>query len=214
MKRILSTAALAAFALGIEPVPAQAETNPFIGTIAPMSFNFCPRSWLPADGRLLPIASYTALFSLFGTFYGGDGRTTFALPNLNGRSSIGDGTGPGLSTRTVGQSGGASGVTMTTGTMPTHTHSVSGNIQGNTVASNAAPSTTDPAGAYYSTFPDGTSIYADSSTPPVEMGIGSVVFESTANIANTGNSVAIANEQPYLAMYMCVAVDGVYPSRS
>lgn len=214
MKRILSTIAGAALAVSVAPTSATADTNPFIGTIQTFGQNFCPRFWLPASGQLLPIADNTALFSLVGTIYGGDGRTTFALPNLNGRGSVGFGNGPGLGSRTMGQAGGSETNTMNATTMAAHTHAMSGDIEGNTVASAAAPTTTDPTDAYYSTFPSGTSIYADPSTPPVEMGAGSVEFQSTASIANTGGSQTIPNQQPYLAMTVCIAIQGVYPSRS
>ncbi len=214
MKRMISTLAGMALAASLAPVSATADTNPFIGTIQTFGENFCPRGWSKADGRLLPIANYTALFSLLGTIYGGDGRTTFALPNLNGRGGVGFGNGPGLSTRTMGQIGGAETNTMNVTTMASHNHGMTGSISGNTVASAAAPSTTDPANAYYSTFPAGTSIYADASNPPVEMGAGSVEFASNAAISNTGGSQQVQNQQPYLAMTVCVALEGIYPSRS
>ncbi|WP_299690695.1 tail fiber protein [uncultured Tateyamaria sp.] len=214
MKHILSTIAAAALAASIAPAPVAAGANPFIGTIQTFGENFCPRGWAPANGQLLQISSHTALFSLIGTIYGGDGRTTMGLPNLNGRGSVGYGNGPGLSTRTMGQVGGATTTTMNVTTMANHTHSVTGDIRGNTVASAAAPSTTDPANAYYSTFPSGTSIYADASTPPVEMGDGSVEFESSAAISNSGGALSATNEQPFLAMTVCIALEGIYPSRS
>jgi microcystin-dependent protein len=93
-------------AFGTKPAAAQAGT-PFVGQMMLTGTNFCPRAWARADGQLLPIAQNTALFSLLGTTYGGDGRTSFGLPDLRGRAPIGQGSGPGLSTRTWGQKGGA-----------------------------------------------------------------------------------------------------------
>ena len=106
--------------------PAQeshAQSEPYIGQVALVGFNFCPRGWLPAEGQILEIASNTSLFSLYGTIYGGDGRTTFALPDLRGRAPIHAGTGPGLSTYNLGSRGGVETVALTTAQMPSHNHS-------------------------------------------------------------------------------------------
>lgn len=102
--RSLLAAAACGSVFGIGAPEAQAQD--YIGEVKTVAFNFCPRSTMEADGRLLPISSHTALFSLLGTMYGGDGRSTFALPDLRGRTVIGAGTGPGLSPRQVGQKGG------------------------------------------------------------------------------------------------------------
>ena len=214
MKHVFSTLAAAALAASLTPAPASAGADPFIGTIQAFGENFCPRGWSAADGKLLPIAQYTALFSLLGTIYGGDGRTTFALPNLNGRAGMGFGTGPGLTTRQMGQVSGTETTTMNVTTMASHSHGVTGTIAGNTVASAAAPTTTDPADGYYATFPAGAAVYADPSTPPVEMGDGSVEFSSNAAIVSSGGGQSVQNRQPYLAVTHCVALEGVYPSRS
>ncbi|MCB0630228.1 MAG: phage tail protein, partial [Lewinella sp.] len=98
--------------------------EPFLGQIQPFGFNFPPRGWAFCDGQLLAISSNTALFSLLGTMYGGDGRTTFALPDLRGRSIVHIGTGPGLSHITQGEKGGRENVTLTTANMPSHNHAV------------------------------------------------------------------------------------------
>ena len=107
MKHVFPTLAAAALAASLTPAPASAGSNPFIGTIQAIGENFCPRGWSAADGKLLPIAQYYALFSLLGTVYGGDGRTTFALPNLNGRDCMGFVRGASLTTRPMGRVGGA-----------------------------------------------------------------------------------------------------------
>lgn len=110
------------FLLLTTPDLATAQSEPFIGQLALVGFNFCPRGWAPAEGQLLPIADNQSLFSLLGTIYGGDGRTTFALPDLRGRVPVHAGQGPGLSNYSQGQSGGAETVTLTTNEMPVHNH--------------------------------------------------------------------------------------------
>ena len=104
---------------------AKAAIEPFIGEITAYPYNFCPRGWLPADGRLIPIAQNTALFSLLGTVYGGDGRVTFALPDLRGRTLIGVGQGPGLTNRILGEIAGTENETLTISQIPAHNHSYS-----------------------------------------------------------------------------------------
>ena len=102
----------------------------YIGTVKAFGFGFAPRNWASCDGQLLPIASYTALFSLLGTTYGGDGRTTFGLPDLRGHAPIGDGTAPGFSNRPLGQKGGSETNTLSTAQMPAHGHVVALDGQG------------------------------------------------------------------------------------
>ena len=104
--------------------PSYAQSEPYIGQLMLVGFNFCPRGWAPADGALLDIAQNTALFSLLGTIYGGDGRTTFGLPDLRGRAPIHTGQGPGLSNYPIGSSGGAEAVTLTPQEMPVHNHTI------------------------------------------------------------------------------------------
>ena len=107
--------------------PSRNAVDPFIGEIMLVGFNFAPRSWASCDGQLLPISQNAALFSLLGTIYGGDGRTTFALPDLRGRTAIHTGTGPGLSSRPQGQRGGTETNTMTVAQMPSHSHTITYN---------------------------------------------------------------------------------------
>lgn len=98
--------------------------DPFIGQINAFGFNFAPRGWATCNGQLLPISSYTALFSLLGTMYGGDGRTTFALPDLRGRTPVHQGTGPGLSQKSMGEKGGSETTTLTISNLPSHNHTI------------------------------------------------------------------------------------------
>ncbi|MEZ4701043.1 MAG: tail fiber protein [Rhodothermales bacterium] len=110
---------LAVSAASTRPALAQ---DPFVGEVRLVGFNFCPRGWTEASGQLLPIAQYQALFSLYGTIYGGDGQTTFALPDLRGRAPIHEGQGAGLQTYTMGQRGGAESITLTPNEIPSHAH--------------------------------------------------------------------------------------------
>jgi microcystin-dependent protein len=182
-------------ALALAAQPARAALDPFLGELQLFGFNFCPEGFLPADGRLLSISPNTALFSLLGTFYGGDGKSTFALPDLRGRSAIGVGQGPGLSDRFQGEEGGSETVTLTLSEMPAHTH---------------------PAGA--------TTLPANTSSPqgslPARKARTQLYRSGAANTALAPDAIGIAggsqpheNMPPYLAMTWCIAVQGVYPQR-
>ena len=140
MKPVLITAAAIGLAASLTvPAPSHAQ-EVLIGQVIPVAFTFCPRGFTEADGQLLPISSNTALFSLYGTTFGGDGRTTFALPDMRGRDPIHVGQGAGLQDYLLGQSGGAETHTLTVGQMPSHTHALIGDEE--------AASSTDPSGGY------------------------------------------------------------------
>lgn len=190
---------------GAGEVRAQAE--PFIGQIMMTGASFCPRGWVEADGQLLSIASNTALFSLYGVSFGGDGRTTFALPDLRGRSPIGFGQGPGLSAHPLGASGGAEQQTLSTAQMPTHTHEA-------TAALNAAPTpaaTPAPGGALLALSTPGP-IYA---VPAQGQPTAAMAAEAvTASVAPTGGGAPFGIVSPFLAIRYCVALQGVFPSRN
>ncbi len=199
MTRLLSTAMVAlGIAATLPAAPAAAQANPQMGQIIWVGFNFCPRNFLPANGALLPIAQNTALFSLYGTIYGGDGRTTFGLPDLQGRAPVGQGNGPGLSSYRQGQKTGTETNTMTNATMPSHTHSNS--VMGSTTA----PESNTPNNAALA-----------NGTHYTVLGAANADFNANSvTIANTGSSLPFNNMQPFLAQYPCVAVQGTYPSRS
>jgi microcystin-dependent protein len=170
--------------------------EPFIGQIMMVGFNFAPRGWAFCDGALLPINSNQALFSLLGTTYGGDGRTTFGLPDLRGRIAKHVGTGPGLSPVRWGERGGAENHTLTVAQMPQHTHSIGCN-------SSAADSDTPENGF-----------------PAVHEG-GLEAFHTAANAsmnaltaANTGGNRPFDIRNPYLGIYHVIALVGLFPSRS
>jgi len=174
-------------------------SDPFIAEIRIFAGNFAPRSWAFCNGALLQISQNTALFSLIGTIYGGDGRTTTALPNLEGRAPMHPGNGPGLTSRRLGEKGGVNTVTLNQTTMPNHNHgTVAGVVQSN--ASNDDPMNTftfansTPGNAYH--------------TPADNVNMAGNM------LTNYGGSGPHNNLQPYLAMYFIIALSGTYPSRS
>ena len=213
MKKVVTALFAAAAALAGQTTTATAS-EPFVGEIRSFGFSFCPQGWAALDGQLLSVSSNAALFSLLGTIYGGDGRTTFGLPDLRGRIPLHQGTGPGLTNRRLGAKGGQETTTMTAATMPSHTHAPQGNLKAKMVGSGDAPSTNDPAGAYLGTF-SGQSTYA--TTAPgrkTDMGDGSVTVDiSTVNILNNGGQQPTTNMAPYLVNNYCISLFGVYPSR-
>lgn len=168
--------------------------TPFIAEIRIFSFDFPPRNWAQCNGQLLPIAQNQALFSLLGTTYGGNGITTFALPDLRGRTPIHWGLGAGLSNYDLGQVGGTETVTLNTNQTPVHTHAV-------TASSNTAD-VTSPANAFWA---DG-GVAAYSGTP-------SSALAATA-LSTVGSSAPHENHAPYLTLNICIALAGVFPSRN
>ena len=170
--------------------------EPFIGQLMLVGFNFPPRGWALCEGQLLSISQNTALFSLLGTTYGGDGRSTFGLPDLRGRVNFSPGTGPGLSPHSWGQKGGVENVTLATNQIPSHNHLISGaNAQGD----DSDPTTGNGFGAA------SNDLFVES-TPGSSMGSGTV--------KNTGGGQSHTNVQPYIAMYWCIALTGIFPSRN
>ncbi|MEI2691258.1 MAG: tail fiber protein [Anaerolineae bacterium] len=173
-------------------------SDPFIGEIRLFGFNFAPRGWAQCNGQLLPIAQNTALFSILGTMYGGNGQTTFGLPDLQGRSALHFGQGPGLSYRDLGESGGEPAVTLVTSQMAQHTHTAA--------ASTNLGDQTDPANNVWATGAGGRgqNFYAS----------GSDVAMSSQAIGPAGGSQPHNNLPPYLALNFCICLSGVYPPRS
>jgi microcystin-dependent protein len=169
--------------------------EPFLGEIIMFGGNFAPRGWAFCDGQLLAINSYTALFSILGTMYGGDGRTTFGLPDLRGRVPMHKGNGPGLTPRNLGQKSGSENVHLTVGQLPAHNHVLANN------AIEDDANQTDPGGNALA----GSQIYRpgtpDAKTAP-----------NATN--NTGGNQAVPILQPYLCITFIIALQGIYPSRN
>ena len=178
-------------------MPAAAASDPFIGELMLFGGNFCPRGWASADGQLLAINDNQALFALLGTTYGGDGRTTFGLPDLRGRSPINRGQGPGLANVTLGQQGGTESLSIAVDNLPPHSHEVQ--------ATNATGTKNGP-GTDFLAVPNITAnIYSDG--PPNRI-------MDPAMITNTGGGVPIQKRSPYLGMQWCIALQGIFPSRN
>ncbi len=173
-------------------------SEPFIAEIRIFAGNFAPRGWAFCNGQLLPIAQNTAVFSLVGTTYGGDGRTTLGLPNLQGRAPMHAGNGPGLSSRRLGQSGGVESVALTEAQMPNHTHALQ--------AGGIPADDDDPANQFLGTVLGGN-IYHDA-TNQVNMA-AEALPPAGSNPAQPHN-----NLQPFLTLNFIFALVGLFPSRS
>lgn len=179
--------------------------EPILGQIVLFAGNFAPRNWAQCNGQLMSIAQNTALFSLFGTTYGGDGKTTFALPDLRGRIPSHYGQGPGLSPTVLGEAQGMENNTLNILNLPPHTHTTTGTVS---VACNSGDEADQPspAGGYFRQTP-GINTYAGSSN--AVMGPSA----STVTIGVAGMNAPINNLQPTLAMTYIVCTAGVFPQR-
>lgn len=186
--------------------------EPFLGQIQPYGFNFAPRGWATCDGQLLSIAANQALFSLLGTTYGGDGRTTFGLPDLRGRSIVHVGTGPGLSTIRWGQRGGVENVYLTNTHMPSHSHAlVDGVAKVVVVTTNNGNDINETDGGANGLGTSGTmpAIYRES--PGGADTLGGVAI--SGQTMNNGGNIPFQVRNPFLGIYMCIATVGIFPSR-
>lgn len=205
-KKLKGTLLAALTAALIGPVPATKATagaEPFLGEIMLVGYSFCPRGWADAAGQLLAISQYSALFSLYGTTYGGDGRTTFGLPDLRGRAPVSVGQGPGLSNRVLGQKIGSETNTLTTNNMPAHNHGVAVTIEGN-----SAPGTSPSPAGGVPALSTNASIYGPSPNTAMNSGMASVTQNTV------GGGQAVNNMQPTLVLRYCVALQGLFPSRN
>jgi len=178
-----------------------------IGEIRMFAGNFAPRGWALCEGQLLPISSNQALFSILGTTYGGDGRTTFALPDLRGRVPLGPGQGAGLSIRKLGQKEGSESNTLSEQQMPAHTHNAKASVRPR--ANSGEPDEADPVRNYPAVLNlDAETGYAKRAN--TKMGRSRVKI----SIDNTGESNPVNNMQPWLAVNFILCLEGIYPSRS
>lgn len=177
----------------------------YIGIIKIFAGNFAPRGWALCNGQLLSISQYTALFSILGTTYGGDGRTTFALPDLRGRVAVGEGTGPGLPPVNLGDLAGEPTHTLIQNEIPAHTH-------GALVSSADAAQSAATAGAAIAT-PGSSSGRSFTPTLGFNTSTPNTVL-NPATISPTGGSQPHNNMQPYLGVNYIICLDGVFPSRN
>lgn len=173
-------------------------SEPFIGQITIVAFDFAPKGWALCNGQILPIAQNTALFSLLGTTFGGNGQTTFALPDLRGRTPIHWGTGPGLPSVTLGESSGSETVTLTINQLPMHNHIA--------MATTTPGDMPNPGGNMWAVESQGATFVYSDQTPNGTMAQNA--------IAPAGGSQPHTNLQPYLTVNFVIALVGIFPSRN
>ena len=172
-------------------------SEPFIGEIRMFAGNFAPRGWALCDGQVLIVSQNTALFSLLGTIYGGDGRSTFGVPDMRGRIPIHAGSGPGLSSRTLGVELGTESATLTVDQMPSHTHTLQANTQ--------PGAQRGPAGATPAQSTQGVYLERPAPAPVVEL--------RTQSVGAVGGSQSHDNVMPFLCVNFIIALNGIFPSR-
>lgn len=196
----------------LRPVLGMQDTDVFVGEILLFPCNFAPRGFAFCQGQLLPISQNTALFSLLGTIYGGDGKSNFALPDLRGRVPIGFGQGPGLSLYDQGGSAGVESVALAATQIPAHTHALTNTLTATARGKNAPGNQRTPVGGVFASDASGvTGVYSNAA--PDAAGGGAVVLPSGATTAESGGSQPHENRQPYLTLNFCIALQGVFPSR-
>lgn len=170
--------------------------DPFVAEIRIFPFNFAPKGWAFCDGQILPLSQNTALFSLLGTTYGGDGKSNFALPNAQGNVIMGPGQGPGLSLHDEGETGGSETVSLLESEIPSHSHGAMGNaIPGN------------------QTSPIGNSVAQGGNRSSLSYQNGTPTLVPFRDLAPSGGDQPHNNMQPYLTLNFCIALQGVYPPR-
>jgi microcystin-dependent protein len=172
--------------------------DPFVAEIRIFPFNFAPRGWAFCDGQLLPLSQNTALFSLLGTTYGGNGKSNFALPDVQGRAPMHPGQGPGLSLHDLGETGGSETVTLLESEIPSHSHGL--------LAAPAPGNSRSPAGNVLARSTGGNAYLAPAGAPLVTM--------SAVSLAPAGGDQPHNNLMPYLTFSFCIALQGVFPPRT
>ncbi|MEM7505430.1 MAG: tail fiber protein [Pseudomonadota bacterium] len=195
---------------GALPGAAQAQER-YLGEIFVVGENFCPRGSAALDGQILQINANQSLYSLLGTTFGGDGRTTFALPDLRARSPLGAGSGTNLTATPLGQKGGATGIGLTAAHMPPHTHAPAGTVTGRALGTTASAAQSDPSGV--SPAATGGAVYGGTVNAPMAEGSVIVPLNGT-NTAAAGGGNALNLYDPYLALRYCMATTGLFPSRN
>jgi microcystin-dependent protein len=190
-------------------------STPFLGQIILVGFNFAPRGWATCSGQLLPISQNTALFSLLGTQYGGDGQTTFALPDLRSRVPVGTGQGAGLSPYVQGEVGGAETETLNVTQMPIHTHVATLAGAAATVhVKNAAGNQQTPVGNVPAIEAAGVTATYSNAAPDAVMAPGTISLSGNPTVATAGGSQPFGIIQPFLGLLYIIALQGIFPSRN
>jgi len=174
--------------------------DPFVAEIRIFPFNFAPKGWAWCDGQLLPLSQNTALFSLLGTTYGGNGRSNFALPDFQGRAPMHPGQGPGLSLHDLGEIGGSETISLLESEIPSHSHGL-GFADNSVVATASIPHSN---AAFASSPQENASVYTNST----------INLASAGMVNTSGGDQPHNNMMPYLTFYFCIALQGVYPPRT
>ena len=195
LKRLFAIAGGGAALAALAPKEAEASVDPFLGEIMLFAGNYAPRGWAECNGQLLPINQNQALFSILGTTYGGNGQTTFALPDFRGRAPIHVGQGPGLTDRVLGESGGVESHVLTVAEMPAHSHPAFARSTNGTSA--------NPSGLFPARDPAGTPHYGPDADALLAPGA----------IGPAGADQPHDNMQPYLTIMFCICLQGVFPTR-
>lgn len=176
-------------------------TQPYIGEIQLFGFNFNPRGWAFCNGAVMPISQNTALFSLIGVTYGGNGQTTYQLPNFAGRAGVQQGNGPGLSPYSIGETFGVNTVTLTSNQIPAHSHTLNFYSQSDAAKRSHAPTTN---GALSSR--------SSATAKPFVSPPSNTTFAPNMLAPSAGGGIPHQNQQPYLGVNFCIAMQGIYPS--
>jgi len=196
--------------------------DPFLGQILAVGFNYAPLGWATCSGQIMSIAQNSALFALLGTNFGGNGTSTFALPNLSGRAAVGTGQSPGLSNYVLGQTGGNENVTLTQAQMPTHMHPATFSGAGSTLkasstvqATSAGPIAGGPLGHSTDLTPNSIvkpAIYTPANST-VDTALGGLNVAGTVTVGPSGGNQPVSVLDPYLALTMIIATQGIFPPR-
>lgn len=182
--------------------------DPFLGEIRMVGFTFAPRGWAFCAGQLLALAQNQALFALLGTTYGGNGQTTFGLPNLGGRVPVGTGQSPGATNVILGEIAGTNNTTLTTSQMPTHNHSIIVSGGGTLASTEPGTAHTPASGSYLAASDQRNRQFASSGSATL------AAAPITANAAMSGGSQPLSIMQPYLGINFIIALEGIFPSRN
>lgn len=177
----------------------------YVALVTPIACNFAPQGWALCYGQILPISQFTALFSLLGTNYGGDGKSTFALPDLRGRAIVGDGQGPGLSPYDIGQSGGTEATTLNTTQIPAHIHTLTVSATLGCASSNG--NSTNPNNAVYAPLSSGSNAFSSSGSQKMQ------AYNINVNTAPAGVGIPFSNRNPYLTLTYIICLQGIFPQR-